>query len=119
MDYQITCICRHRFLVSQDKVKETVICPACQQRLSPVVDSPVEAGAALAAGATSGDPGLAALSPGPDSAAVAPAGDAVAAPADQTKRCPFCGEVILAVARKCKHCGEFLDRAAPAGQPGA
>jgi membrane protein YdbS with pleckstrin-like domain len=27
----------------------------------------------------------------------------------QTKACPFCGEEILASARKCKHCGEFLD----------
>ena len=27
----------------------------------------------------------------------------------QTKSCPFCGEEILAVARKCKHCGETLD----------
>jgi hypothetical protein len=24
-------------------------------------------------------------------------------------RCPFCSEKILATARKCKHCGEFLD----------
>ncbi len=37
----------------------------------------------------------------------------VGAGADATKRCPFCGEVILAMAKKCKHCGEFLDRAAP------
>src|SRR4029078_4657685 len=33
--------------------------------------------------------------------------------AEATKRCPFCGEVILAIAKKCKHCGEFLDRAPP------
>ena len=26
-----------------------------------------------------------------------------------TKSCPYCGEEILLVARKCKHCGEFLD----------
>jgi hypothetical protein len=30
-------------------------------------------------------------------------------PSPQHKPCPFCGESILATARKCKHCGEFLD----------
>jgi predicted RNA-binding Zn-ribbon protein involved in translation (DUF1610 family) len=27
----------------------------------------------------------------------------------ETRACPWCGETILAVAKKCKHCGEFLD----------
>ena len=28
----------------------------------------------------------------------------------ETKNCPYCGEEILAIAKKCKHCGEFLDK---------
>jgi hypothetical protein len=27
----------------------------------------------------------------------------------ETKDCPFCSEQILATAKKCKHCGEWLD----------
>ena len=26
----------------------------------------------------------------------------------ETKKCPFCGEEILATAKKCKHCKQFL-----------
>jgi hypothetical protein len=28
----------------------------------------------------------------------------------ETKNCPYCGEEILAAAKKCKHCGEWLEK---------
>jgi len=48
----------------------------------------------------------------------APARTVVEAPPPQsypepTKQCPFCGETILRVARKCKHCREEITEAAP------
>jgi TM2 domain-containing membrane protein YozV len=33
------------------------------------------------------------------------------ATAEANVRCPYCAETISAAARKCKHCGEFLDQA--------
>ena len=32
---------------------------------------------------------------------------------EEKKRCPYCGEEILAVAKKCKHCGEWLESKEP------
>src|SRR4051812_10831237 len=40
-------------------------------------------------------------------------------PEKDTKGCPFCGEDILAVAKKCKHCGEALDPTLRAAQEAA
>jgi hypothetical protein len=34
----------------------------------------------------------------------------------ETKKCPFCAEEILREARKCKHCGEFLNAASEISQ---
>ena len=31
---------------------------------------------------------------------------------DEMKNCPACGDEILASAKKCKHCGEWLDKSA-------
>ena len=28
----------------------------------------------------------------------------------ETKNCSFCGEEILSAAKKCKHCGEWLEK---------
>jgi membrane protein YdbS with pleckstrin-like domain len=46
----------------------------------------------------------------PDPDPVAPEKEPPAQPTNKQKmECPFCSEEILAAARKCKHCGEFLD----------
>ena len=47
----------------------------------------------------------------------APVAKPVNQPAADTRVCPFCGEVILSVAKKCKHCGEYLDILLRQSQP--
>lgn len=50
----------------------------------------------------------------PASAKSVPA-TAPATPPPLTKACPYCGEQILEVAKKCKHCGEILNQAKEVG----
>jgi S1-C subfamily serine protease len=50
--------------------------------------------------------------PDPSAAALEAALESSPTPsASSTKECHYCGETILATAKKCKHCGEFLDDA--------
>ena len=35
----------------------------------------------------------------------------------ETKKCPHCGEEIMAAAKKCRHCGEWLNTQSPSIEP--
>lgn len=79
--------CKQPLSAPPDLLGQTMTCPACSRPIRVPGAAPEAAPAA-------------APTPAP-----APAPE----PQEERKPCPYCGEQILAQARKCKHCGEFLD----------
>jgi len=77
-------------------------CPHCRERIHPEATRCPKCQAGLVS--TAGQDLGPTIEPEPAEASPLP---------DRTvKQCPYCAETIIASARKCKHCGEYSDRAA-------
>src|SRR5262245_3363674 len=74
---------------------QTVRCPKCRGKIR------------VEQGSTSG-PASKLFSDDADQAAQ-PASATIEKTVEDQLRCPFCNELILTLAKKCKHCGEWLD----------
>jgi hypothetical protein len=88
--------CANTGKVPTDFAGKTVRCPKCRGK----IQVPMPDGASTVP-AQSSKPGI---------------GNAPAKSAVET-RCPFCNELIQAAAKKCKHCGEWLDAAQGGEKP--
>ena len=81
----------------------TIDCPHCDQHL----EAPAEM-AGETVECPSCNQSMVIAEPETTSASPTPP-EPTASSSPETKACPYCGETILLVAKKCKHCGEFVD----------
>lgn len=75
------CVCGHSLEIDPQRLGRHVVCPMCNRTLIVISASPAMENSAAPVAAT---------------------------PAALQQPCPSCGEMILKVARKCRHCGEFV-----------
>jgi len=86
-DVNLSCPhCGQSLEIPEELFGQTVPCPSCQQEIELVKPAP------------------------PPLPVISVANPLPLAP-PQTKICLFCGERIMLAAKKCKHCGELLDKA--------
>lgn len=129
MPVKFECPCGKHLVAPESKIGKASKCPRCGERvvvpdpssgaptqplgLDFADEEPEPATACAALPSPALPPPLPASSPASFPPPLPPTGG-------QTRSCPFCGEAIQAVAKKCKHCGEFLDGRPPArGGPAA
>jgi len=84
-DIKFKCLgCNQSLEAPPDMARQLIDCPTCKRVIEVPSSNRVQKNSPLS-------------KPAPDSSE------------GNTTSCPFCGESILSVALKCKHCGEFLD----------
>lgn len=96
--------CGHPGKVPNEYLGKRIKCKQCGQGFVAILDASVQAHA----------PPIA--PPEPQMPPLAPSLPAVVEQTPQTVPCPYCGEQILPVAKKCKHCQTSLDQL-PAAPP--
>ncbi len=95
-DVTINCPhCSQTLEVPDELLGQTVECPSCNGSFQLPAPQPAAA-------------------PPPRKKPIARTPPAASSGAGKTMPCPMCGEDILAVAKKCKHCGSMLDGSSPA-----
>lgn len=94
--------CATKLKIEDKMAGKSVRCPKCKAPVLVPVMEPVQAAM----------PEIPHISPQP----LQPTAPVIMPKADEPQEgrlCQFCGESILATARKCKHCGEMLDGSKP------
>ncbi len=98
MSVSVQCACGRNLKAKDEAAGKTGKCPACGNPVSfPRLDDGF-------------DDFLSELPISNDGGSETAEPDDLPAEPAATKTCSLCGEEILAVAKKCKHCGEFLDQ---------
>lgn len=115
--------CKQAGNIPEEFLGQRIKCPHCNERFSAPGQPPTLPGAKRVepspATTRPAPPLEVASAPLPATVQAAELAAIAAAPLPakpETKGCPYCGEEILAIALKCKHCGEYLDVALRAAE---
>jgi hypothetical protein len=97
----------------------TLACPSCGKQFTVPDSAAGKRGHCPSCSTELQIPGIPAPEPKPEPSPED--SDPATAPPGESRECPYCSETILASARKCRHCGEYLDQELrqTAGPPGS